>query len=79
MDEVTFTLHMAASYGVIVIGLAVYMSERVPMELTSLGVVAAFMILFHVFPVAGDNGANRLDATRLLEGPHGYNIPYFES
>ncbi len=68
MEAVIFTPHMALAYGVILVALVLYMRERVPMELTSLGVVAAFMILFHLFPVAGSDGANRLDATRLLEG-----------
>ena len=68
MEAVIFTPHMALAYGVILIALVLYMRERVPMELTSLGVVAAFMILFHLYPVADSDGANLLDATRLLEG-----------
>ena len=59
---------MQATFVVIVVALALYMRERVPLELTSLGVVCALMILFHFAPVAGPDGANLLDAKRLLEG-----------
>ncbi len=59
---------MQATFVVILVALALYMRERVPLELTSLGVVSALMILFHFAPVAGPDGANLLDAKRLLEG-----------
>jgi hypothetical protein len=45
-----------------------YASEKLPLEVTSLGVLCALMVLFQVLPVTGDHGENRLDAVRLLSG-----------
>jgi di/tricarboxylate transporter len=45
-----------------------YASEKLPLEVTSLGVLCALMVLFQVLPVDGAQGVNRLDAVRLLSG-----------
>lgn len=42
--------------------------ERIPIEVTSIGLIAILLILFYVFPVPGPDGKNLLDARRLLEG-----------
>ncbi len=62
------TIEMAATFAVIIVALALYTRERIPLELTSLGVVCVLMILFHFREVPGPDGANVLDAKRLLEG-----------
>jgi di/tricarboxylate transporter len=53
---------------VIVAALALYMLERVTLELTSLGVICVLLVFFHFNPVADASGANLLDPTRLLAG-----------
>ena len=62
------TVQMAAVFALIVASLVLYASEKLPLEVTSLGVLCALMVLFQVLPVAGAQGANRLDAVRLLSG-----------
>jgi len=68
MIEVAPTFQMWATYALIIAALAVYAWERTPMEITSIGVVCALMMLFHFFPVPDADGDNRLDAGRLLQG-----------
>jgi len=51
-------------------GLAIvaYAHPRIPLELTSVGLVAALLVLFHVAPLADLRGGNLLDAVSLLKG-----------
>lgn len=54
---------------VIVIGaLVLYAMERLPMEVTSFGVVCLLLVFFQFFPVIGTDGGNRLDDVRILKG-----------
>ncbi len=54
---------------VIIIGaLVVYALERVPMEITSVGVVCALLVFFHFFPVLDAQGVNLLNPVRILSG-----------
>ncbi|MFQ5971631.1 MAG: SLC13 family permease [Alphaproteobacteria bacterium] len=59
---------MWATFAIIAGGLAFYMSERVPLAVTSLGIICVLLILFHVAPLADESGANRLGPARLLSG-----------
>ncbi len=59
---------MWAVFALIVAAFAVYVSEKLPMQMTSLGVVCALLVFFHFFPVPGPRGDNLLDAARILEG-----------
>ena len=68
MPDVSFTPHMGVTFAVIVIALAFYALERVQLELTSFGVIAFFLVFFHLFPVPDESGANQLDAARILAG-----------
>ncbi|MAU41682.1 MAG: SLC13 family permease [Kordiimonas sp.] len=45
-----------------------YAMERVALEITSLGVIAICLLLFHFFPVLSAEGHNLLDAKTLLSG-----------
>ena len=62
------SVQMWVTFGLIFVALVFYMIERVAMELTSLAVICALLVLFHLAPVAGADGRNLLDAPRLLEG-----------
>ncbi|CCQ73335.1 SLC13 family permease [Magnetospira sp. QH-2] len=55
---------MALVVGVLVL----YVTERLPMEITSIGAICLLMILFHFMPVEDGYGRNRLDVARLLSG-----------
>ena len=59
---------MAATFALIVVALTLYVLERVPLELTSLGVIAALLLFFNFLPVPGPDGSNLLSAGRLLSG-----------
>lgn len=48
--------------------IVLYAVERIPLELTSLGLILSLLVLFHVFPLRGADGENILGAGRLLEG-----------
>ncbi len=54
---------MWPTFALIVAAMACYAVERIPMELTSTGLIAALLLLFHVAPVDG-----ALDSRRLLAG-----------
>ena len=68
MIAVDPTLQMWATFALIVVALGFYMFERIPLEVTSLLVVAALLVLFNLFPLADADGTNLLGPRRLLEG-----------
>ena len=68
MAAIEPTFQMWVVFAIIVGALALYARERVPMEVTSIGVVCVLLLFFHFFPVADEDGANRLEAKRLLLG-----------
>lgn len=59
---------MWATFALIAVALVSYAREQWPIELTSLAVIVALLVLFHLFPVAGADGRNILGPTRLLAG-----------
>ena len=59
---------MWATYGLIAGALVLYVSERLSIEVTSIGVICTLMVFFHLFPVPGADGANVLGPERLLQG-----------
>ncbi len=61
-------IQMAAVFGLIVIALAFYATEKLSYEMTSLAVICALLLLFHFMPVAGPDGVNRMGAGRILSG-----------
>ncbi len=61
-------IHMWATMAFIVVAIVLYAQERLPMELTSLGLIAALLAFFHVFPLRGPEAVNLLGARELLAG-----------
>jgi len=59
---------MWAVFALIAMALVFYILERTPMELTSLGIIAALLIFFDFFPVIDADGMAVLTPTRILEG-----------
>ena len=45
-------------FAIIVAALVLYARERVPMEVTSVGVICVLLVFFHFFPVPDGAGAN---------------------
>ncbi len=68
MPAIDPDIQMWAVFAIIAGALVLYASERLAIELTSLGVVGALLVFFHLFPVADAAGANALGAERLLSG-----------
>ena len=66
------TVQMWMTFALIGCALALYASERLKIEVTSILVICAFIIFFQVFPVFSpdyaDGAANVLSADRLLRG-----------
>ncbi len=62
------TFQMAAVFALIVVSLVLYATEKVPLEVTSLGVLCGLLVIFYILPVPDADGANRLDAVTLFSG-----------
>ena len=62
------SFQMWATLALVVGTLILYATERLPLEVTSIGVVCALLVLFHFFPVPNVKGTNVLNAARLLQG-----------
>ncbi len=59
---------MWLTFALIGVTLILYATERLPLEVTALGVICALLITFHVAPIADGDGINQLNAVQLLAG-----------
>lgn len=62
------TLEMILVFILIGGALYLYATEKLALEVTSLAVICALMVVFHLLPVPGPDGDNLLDAHKLLTG-----------
>lgn len=62
------SLQMILVFALIGVTLILYATEKLPLEVTSLGVVCALMILFQALPVRDAGGANLMTPGALLSG-----------
>jgi len=62
------TPQMVAVFALIVVALALYVTERVPMEITSLGVICGLLLLFQIMPLEAAPGVSPVTPGRLLSG-----------
>lgn len=62
------SFHMWATFALIVIALVLYATEKVALEITSLGILTALLLLFHFVPLQNAEGEVLLDPERLLLG-----------
>lgn len=62
------TLEMILVFILIAGALYLYATEKLALEVTSLAVICALMVVFHLIPVPGPDGDNLLDARKLLTG-----------
>lgn len=65
---VAATPQMWLTLAVLAVALVLYISEKVPVEVISLGLLGVMLLAFHVFPVLGPDGRNRLAPDVLLGG-----------
>ncbi|RMD88808.1 MAG: SLC13 family permease, partial [Alphaproteobacteria bacterium] len=64
MTVVDPSVQMWLTFAIILLGMALYAIERIPMEATSLGIIVAFLLLFHFLPV----GDSALTTRELVSG-----------
>ncbi len=62
------TLQMWLTFGLIGLGILFYVLDKFPMEIVSLGIITALLILFHFYPVVNANGEVLLTTRSLLAG-----------
>lgn len=68
METIEPAIQMWLTFGVILGAIVAYTNDRIPLEITSITTVAVLLILFHFFPVPGEDGGNILDTRALLKG-----------
>ena len=68
IDEFLSMWQMWVTLGFILVAIVSYSIQRIPMEVTSIGLVATLLIFFFLFPVSGPDGDNLLSATEILSG-----------
>ena len=68
MAAIEPTFHMWVTLAFIVVALVVYATERLPIEVSSLGILGALMAFFALFPMSPGGGRHPVDATVLLAG-----------
>lgn len=68
LPELTLQAQMVFVFALIGATLLLYAAEKISLEITSLLAIAALMVFFHAFPVAGPGGGNLLGPERFLDG-----------
>nr|WP_281721362.1 SLC13 family permease [Nitrosomonas nitrosa] len=67
-EALTGTFHIWATYALVVMAVIGFSSDRLKVEVTSLLLLTAMLLLFELFPINGAGGENPLDTASLLAG-----------
>lgn len=59
---------MWVTFAVIIGSIVLFANDRIPLELSSIGVIAVLLLFFQLFPYIGEDGTNLLGAEALLQG-----------
>ena len=68
LSELTTTPQMWITLALLAVALALYITERVSVEVVSVGLLVTMMVVFHLLPVKGADGRNLLSPDVLLSG-----------
>ena len=68
MEVLDPSIQMWLTFGLISAAIVSYILDLVPMEITSLGIISALLLLFHFMPIVGDNGELLVSTRILLSG-----------
>ena len=68
IENAGMTFEMMFLFSLIVGALFCYANEKIPMEITALGVVLILLFFFHFFPIIDQNGSNTLPSSKILSG-----------
>ncbi len=60
--------HMWVTFVVILGAICLFANDRIPIELTSIGIVTLLLLFFHLFPVLDSDQKNLLEPSELLKG-----------
>ena len=60
--------HMWVTFIIICGAVCLFANDRIPLELSSTGIVALLLVYFELFPIIGADGENQLGAAQLLQG-----------
>ncbi len=66
--HVSSLFSMWVTFALIAAALALYAIEKIAIEVTSIGLLAVIAVYFQFFPIAGADGANVLNAERVIGG-----------
>ncbi len=66
--DIAASPQMWATLVMLAIALALYVNEKLPVEVVSIGMLAVMLLLFYWMPVRGADGTNLLSADALLGG-----------
>ncbi|MGE0650392.1 MAG: SLC13 family permease [Alphaproteobacteria bacterium] len=62
------SLHIWITYAMVIVAIAAFASERIRIEITSLGVLVTLVVLFELYPLPAPQGQPKLDTERLVAG-----------
>jgi hypothetical protein len=62
------TLHIWLTYALLITAVALFVSERIRIEISALIVLVTLVVLFELVPLAPGPGQARLDTGRLIAG-----------
>ena len=68
IENAGMTFEMMFLFSLIIGALFCYANEKIPMEITALGVVLILLFFFHFFPIIDQNGSNILPSSKILSG-----------
>ncbi|MDC0102733.1 SLC13 family permease, partial [Alphaproteobacteria bacterium] len=68
IENAGMTFEMMFLFCLIVGALFCYANEKIPMEITALGVVLILLFFFHFFPIIDQSGGNILPSSKILSG-----------
>lgn len=68
MEIVESTLHIWILLAFIAVAIVAFASERIELEISSIGVIAGLLLMFHFFPLENSNGDILLTAADILAG-----------
>jgi di/tricarboxylate transporter len=68
IDVQPASIHIWATYALVVAAILGFATDRLRVEITSLLVLVALLLLFELFPIIGPGGENPLNTSRLLGG-----------
>jgi di/tricarboxylate transporter len=68
MELTESVFHIWAVFALIAIAIFAFANEEIELEISSIGVIAALLLLFHFYPLVDESGKSLLTPTQILAG-----------